>query len=75
MKAYIKNERTTRFLYSDEMEKILAYLSTNGKIQISEEMVESLYQEYSEEKFAASWMTVDDEIIERFADWLSEKEI
>lgn len=75
MKAYVKNEHMSRFEYPDEMEKILTYLSANGKLQISEEMVEKLYQEYSDQKYAASWMAVSDEILESFADWLSDYEV
>lgn len=74
MKAYIKTEHS-RFDYPDEMQKILSYLHSNGMLFISEEQVERLYRDFSEEKYVAGWMTVNKYILESFADWLSEYEV
>lgn len=85
MKAFIKNDKKDfKFRYPDQMEKILAYLNENGKLQISERTVEKLYRDFSEEKYSASWMTIADDssenndfpdLLEDFADYLSEIDI
>lgn len=73
MKAYEKIEFTS--YYFDDMEKILNYLRANGKINVPESEIKSYYEEFSEEKYAAGWISLDDERLREFADWLSEIEI
>jgi hypothetical protein len=74
MRAYIPNHKE-EYIYPDQMEKILSYLNANGKILISGHMVESLYEDYSDEVWCAQWMSVNDEILEDFAEWLSKVEV
>lgn len=69
MKVFERN-KTFTFRYPDEMEKILNYLNTIGKIFVSPEKIEDLYEYFSDEKYCASWMTVNDKLLEQFADWL-----
>lgn len=82
MKAFIKNTET-KFRYPEQMAKILAYLNEHGKLQISEQTVEKLYFDFSEDRYCASWMGIPDKapdedfpnLLEEFADWLSEIDI
>lgn len=68
MKVYVKN-KTPKFTYPDDMEKILSYLNEHGKIQVSDETVEKLYYEFSD-SHAASWLIVSEWSLESFADYL-----
>lgn len=74
MRAYIPNYNED-YIYPDEMEKILNYLNANGKLLISGHVVESHYEDYSDEVWCAQWMSINDEILEDFAEWLSKKEV
>ena len=62
------------YVYPDEMEKILSYLNQYGTILVNGQTIEKLYREFSNERYCASWMRVDDDILEQFTDWLEEKE-
>jgi hypothetical protein len=74
MQPYIKN-KSYSFTYPDEMEKIITYLNNNGKIQVSHKTIESLYYDFSDERYCAGWMCVNDNVLEEFADWLEECDI
>lgn len=82
MKAFIRNTETN-FRYPEDMAKILAYLNEHGKLQVSEKTVEKLYFDFSEDRYCASWMGIPDNsydedfpnLLEEFADWLSEIDI
>ena len=73
MKAYEPHK--TQFEFWVDMEMILNYLNANGKLNITPERVEELYEGYSEDVWCASWMGVSEEILEDFANWLSEIEV
>ena len=73
MKAYEPHK--TQFEFWVDMEMILNYLNDNGKLNITPERVEELYEGYSEDVWCASWMGVSEEILEDFANWLSEIEV
>ena len=73
MKAYEPHK--TQFEFWVDMEMILNYLNANGKLNITPERVEELYEGYSEDVWCASWMGVSEEILESFAEWLSEIEV
>ena len=74
MKIYIKSS-TIRFDYPEEMEAILNFLNEHGHILCTEETVQRMYREFSDEKYCAGWRCVDEEVLEEFADWLAEQEI
>lgn len=62
--------------YPEEMEKILNYLQEHGKFNVSGKTIESLYYDFSDERYDAIWMVVSaDWILEKFADYLSDIEI
>lgn len=73
MKAYEPHK--TQFEFWVDMEMILNYLNVNGKLNITPERVEELYEAYSEDVWCAGWMGVSEEILESFANWLSEIEV
>lgn len=44
--------------YPEEMEKILNYLQEHGKFNVSGKTIESLYYDFSDERYDAIWMVV-----------------
>lgn len=70
MKVYERNE-TDNFTYPDEMKRILDYLNEHGKILARPSTIESLYYDFSDERYCASWMCVDEQILEAFENWLT----
>lgn len=71
MKPYSK-WKNERFAYPEDMQKIIAYLRAHGDLNVSGSTVEDLYYRFSDEVYCASWMSVDDKLLEEFADWLDE---
>ena len=74
MKVYERNEYNN-FTYPDEMKHILDYLNERGKILVKASTIESLYYEFSEERYCASWVCIDERMLEEFEEWLTEKDI
>ena len=74
MKVYERNEFND-FTYPDEMKRILDYLNEHGKILVKPSTIETLYYKFSDERYCASWMCVNDDILEEFEKWLAEKDI
>lgn len=71
------------FLYPEDMKKIILYLENIGTINVEHDVLEKLYQKFSEEH-AASWLSTDtilydgDEelyVLEEFANWLENQEV
>ena len=58
------------FDYPEDMKLILDYLNEHGEILVGELGIESLYREFSSEKYEAGWMSVDEQMLEEFEDWL-----
>ena len=56
--------------YPEDMKLILDYLNEHGEILVGELAIESLYRDFSDEKYCASWMGVNDQMLEEFEDWL-----
>lgn len=52
---------------------IRAYLSRIGDLSATDEEIEEKYAEFSESKYAAGWMRLDDELLDEFATWLDNK--
>ncbi len=70
MKVYIKNEFYCRSRKED-FSKIMAHLTVNGMVLTAPATVDLLYRAFSDEKYRMNWKQVDDEVLERFADWLA----
>ena len=65
-------ERKIKFDYEypEDMKLILEYLNEHGEILVSELAIENLYRDFSSEKYEASWMCVDRQMLAEFEDWL-----
>ena len=74
MKVYEKHE-SSDFTYPDEMKRILDYLNEHGTLLVKPLTIEKLYYDFSEDQYCASWMCVNEDILEEFADWLNEYDI
>ena len=74
MRVYKKYESSS-FTYPDEMNHILDYLNEHGTLFVSGATIEKLYYEFSEDRYSASWICVDDDVLEEFANWLEEYDI
>lgn len=71
MKVYTKN-KAGGYRYPEDMKRILDYLSEHGTLHVSGSTVEEMYGDFSEDRYCAGWMSVDDDLLEEFADWLDE---
>lgn len=60
--------------HPEDMKKILEFLREHGEILVEEGDIERLYEEFSCEKYSAGWLSVDDQILFEFEDWLNEYE-
>lgn len=69
-KFFEMNERI-EFIYPNDMKKIISYLETMGTIRCTKKKIESLWEEFSEER-CASWLGPDDEDLYDFANWLND---
>lgn len=69
MKAYVKN-KVVNYTYPDDMEYILKYLNEHGKILVKPSTIELLYFRFSEERYCASWVCVDYQVLKEFENWL-----
>lgn len=73
MRVYERNNYN--FTYPDEMKRILDYLNEHGKILVKPSTIESLYYDFSSECYCATWMCVNDNMLEKFENWLIKKDI
>lgn len=74
MKAYIRNIEYP-YEYPEDMKLILDYLNAHGKILVTNRIIEILYREFSYDMYCAGWMSVDEDILEEFAEWLEDYEV
>jgi hypothetical protein len=65
-----KNEYYYRF--PEDMERILEYLNEHGQVLVDGRTIEVLYEDFSDEKYCAGWMCVDNHILEEFEEWLND---
>ena len=63
------------FDYPDDMKRILDYLNEHGTLLVKPLTIEKLYYGFSEDRYYASWMGANDNVLEEFADWLDELDI
>lgn len=65
-----------QFDYPEDMEKILAYLSSVGDIKVCPKQIEKLYRDFSDMD-GAGWLSINEEeyTLEMFANWLEDQEI
>lgn len=55
---------------NNDVTAIRTYLSRVGDLSTTDEEIEDKYAEFSENKYAAGWMRLDDELLDEFATWL-----
>ena len=73
MRVYEKHS-SQDFDYPDEMNRILNYLNEHGTVFVKPLTIEKLYYEFSE-GYSARWMSVDENALEEFSNWLNEYDI
>ena len=73
MKVYERNENN--FAFPEDMKLILNYLNAHGKILVKDSTIEDLYYDFSDEKYCAGWMCVNEWILAEFEEWLNELEL
>lgn len=61
--------------YPKDLEEIKDYLKSKGTINVKYKTLDSLYRDFCNQEYSASWMSLDSEILDEFARWLSELEI
>jgi len=74
VKIYVKTEEHA-YVYPADMALITNHLARNGALFATGPTVEQMYSKFSEDRYAAGWMSVTPEILEEFADWLAAIEI
>lgn len=74
MRAY-ERYPNVEYDHPEDMEKILTYLNSNGKLNIFPASVERLYREFSIDVFYEDWAEATDVVLDRFADWLDDYEL
>lgn len=63
------------FIYPLDMNRIIRFLKNKGKLNISYIRLEELYMQFSNDCYCAGWISVDDDLLEKFAKWLSRIEV
>ena len=74
MRVYKKHSSQV-FDYPDDMKRILDYLNEYGTILVEPSTIEKLYYEFSDDRYCASWMCVNDDLLEEFSNWLNKYDI
>ena len=67
--------RRDQFDYPDDMKRLLEYLNENGEILVKASTIQTLYREFSDEKYCAGWMGVDDLMCAEFEEWLNDYDL
>lgn len=57
----------------DDIKCIRSYLESAGTLDATDDEIACMWGSFSEEYYAASWMTIHDELLEKFVDYLEEK--
>ena len=58
---------------NEDVATIRAYLTQIGDLSATDEEIEDSYADFSESRYAAGWMRLDDELLDEFATWLDIK--
>lgn len=58
---------------SEDVAAIRAYLTQIGDLSATDEEIEDSYAYFSENKYAAGWMRLDNKLLDEFATWLDSK--
>lgn len=74
MKVFVKTV-AYEFDYPEDMEKIINYLENRGKLNVNYKTLQSLYYDFSDDKYCAQWMSVDDQMLKEFMNYLESTDI
>lgn len=74
MRLYRKNKQYD-FEFPEDMELIMTYLNEHGTVLADADRIEDAYYRFSDSVCWAYWMSVSDEILEEFADWLDVRDL
>ena len=74
MRLYRKNKQYD-FEFPEDMELIMTYLNEHGTVLADADRIEDAYYRFSDSVCCAYWMSVSDEILEEFADWLDVRDL
>jgi len=74
MGKYFKYNTDFKPRYPEDFNKIKRYLEAVGTLNCTDEKLEELYAEFSEDKYAAGWLIIDHTILEEFANYLNNME-
>lgn len=59
--------------YRDDVKRIRSYLELVGTLDATDDEIACMWGRFSEEYYAASWLTIHDELLERFVDYLEDE--
>lgn len=68
-KRFSISDRRNR-TYQDDVKCIRSYLESVGTLDATDDEIACMWGKFSEEYYAASWMTIHDELLEGFVDYL-----
>ena len=77
MKLYTKNDEYSfkEEWYEEELEKIWVYINRKGTPHFKKDFLAYLWREYSDECWCAGFISVDEDRLKEFVDWLAKYEI
>lgn len=56
--------------YREDVKRIRSYLELVGTLDATDDEIACMWGRFSEEYYAASWLTIHDELLEIFVDYL-----
>ena len=70
MKFKRKQEEDCYIQHPEDVKKIREYLAKIGTLEATDAEIGDYWGLYSDEKFCAGWMGVNEDLLDMFADWL-----
>lgn len=70
MKFKRKQKEDYCIQYPEDVKKIREYLEKIGELEATDAEIDNYWSLYSEERFCAGWMDVNEDLLDMFADWL-----
>lgn len=59
--------------YRDDVKRIRSYLESAGTLDATDDEIACMWGRFSEDYYAASWMTIHDELLEKFVDYIEDE--
>lgn len=60
-------------MYPDDLNRIREYLEDSGELKATDREIDEYYRDFSDSLYSASWLVVNENILEQFSCWLEEK--